>query len=146
MAHRVSLFRSWCIGFCAVGASGCTVGPAYQPPSLSMPAHFSEGTGIAASEDELAAWWLRFEDPHLNRLIEAALARNLDVRDAASRIREARAGEVIAGAAHRPRLDLAGEASHRRLSENAGITLPEDIIGSLPGLPGSDFSTFRLGF
>lgn len=50
-------------------------------------------------------WWTAFGDPELNRIVEAALARNTDVLTAISRVEEAEADVRLARAAMRPMLD-----------------------------------------
>jgi NodT family efflux transporter outer membrane factor (OMF) lipoprotein len=51
-------------------------------------------------------WWNRFGDPVLTQLVETALAHNLDVATAASRVREARAQEALSRAQEFPSLDF----------------------------------------
>ena len=127
---------------------GCTsAGPGYRPPPAAVPGRFAEAaTPQAASDAELAAWWRGFGDAQLSRLVERALAQNLDIAAAASRIREARAGERAAGAATLPRIDAEASATRQRISEHA-IPLPSGSgrTGGF-GLPGSEFDTFRAGF
>lgn len=150
METRDSLIRhglAWLLA--AVALSACaTVGPDHRPPSAALPDNWSQAAA-PADEGALADWWRRFDDPILDRLIAAAFAANLDLREAESRIREARAREIVAGASGRPQLGASGEASRTRLSENG--PLAGAFSGSLPpgggaGLPGSSFSTFRTGF
>jgi multidrug efflux system outer membrane protein len=128
--------------------SGCTVGPDYRPPAEPVPARFVEAEGQAALGDaELARWWSRFGDPELDALVNRALAQNLDVQSAAARIREARAREIVAGAAGSPRVDAQGSVTRQRISEHA-IPVPPGAGngGGSFGLPGSEFTTWRAGF
>lgn len=134
--------------------AGCTVGPDYQKPSIVVPPRFAEGGAPPAATDaDLAFWWSGFGDQELNKLVARAIAQNLDVETAGSRIREARAREIVAGAAALPQIDAQGSASRQRISENA-IPIPPGAGGSNGGsasagafgLPGSEFSTFRTGF
>ena len=132
--------------------AGCTVGPNYQRPSTPVPPAFAEPAPAATLGDaKLASWWHGFGDPELDKLVNRALAQNLDVETAAARIREARAHELVAGAAALPQVDAQASASRQRISENA-IPVPPGAgssgggnTGSF-GLPGSEFSTFRIGF
>jgi NodT family efflux transporter outer membrane factor (OMF) lipoprotein len=101
------------------------------------------------SDSDLASWWRQFGDPELDQLINRALAQNLDVETAAARIREARAREVVAGAAGLPEVDTSASASRERISEHAIPIPPTGGSGGQPGqfgLPGSEFNTFRIGF
>ena len=75
------------------------------------------------------------------------------IETAAARIREARAREIVAGAATLPQVDAQASASRQRISENA-IPIPPGSGGGSGGggntgtfgLPGSEFNTFRVGF
>lgn len=67
--------------------TACSVSPrTYQPP-VNLPAAFSEA-GKAELPDQ---WWLSFNDPELNRLIEIALQQNLDLRATFNRLQQAKA-------------------------------------------------------
>lgn len=128
--------------------AGCTVGPDYRPPILPMPKEFAQKNAIATLADaELAGWWRSYDDPLLGKLINQALAQNLDIEAAAARIREARAREAVAGAAGQPQIDATGSVARQRISENA-IPLPPggSEQGGTFALPGSEFTSWRAGF
>lgn len=92
-------------------ASGCTVGPDYHAPIIALPATFQQQPAAAPLADQpLAGWWDRFNDPLLSRLVELALAQNLDLAQADARITQARAGVTAARAALLPVSDLDGQA------------------------------------
>src|SRR5690348_9625811 len=110
--------------------SGCTVGPDYQPPETNTPTAFGGNAGPAASAADLTVWWQTFDDAELDRLIEQAMRGNLDVATAASRIREARLQETVAGADAWPTLGANAQATRTHLSKNA---IPLGGLGSLTG-------------
>jgi outer membrane protein, multidrug efflux system len=141
--------------------AGCTVGPDYQAPAIATPAHYAEPSA-AAPNAGIAEWWGSFQDPTLDRLIAQAVRDNLDVQAAASRIREARQQEIVAGAAAWPTLQVDDQFTRTHLSQNS---LAAGTLGSLLGgpvgtrnatsegagqagigFPGADFNTFQLGF
>lgn len=128
----------------ALLASACASAPhpgrAVQavPPAYAEPAT----TGEAA---DLSAWWRSFNDPVLDRLVTRALADNLDTQAVASRIREARAQEKIAGARGLPQVNADASAGRNHISANAIPSLP-GTGGGLFGIPGSSFDQFKLGF
>ncbi|HEX8937803.1 MAG TPA: efflux transporter outer membrane subunit [Sphingomicrobium sp.] len=139
-----------CVKLAALLLTGCTVGPNYQRPATPTPPSFAEAHIAAAVDDaELASWWHSFGDAELDRLVNRAIAQNLDLGAAAARIREARARERIAGAAALGQVDAQGSASRQRISENA-IPVPPGAGGNASpggfGLPGSEFNTYRIGF
>jgi multidrug efflux system outer membrane protein len=130
--------------------TGCTVGPNYSRPATAVPDRYAEANSQTGPTDtELAGWWSRFGDPLLDELVNRAVAQNLDVQTAAARIREARAREVVAGAAAMPELDAQTSITRQRISENA-IPIPPGAggggNGGAFGLPGTEFTTFRIGF
>lgn len=98
----------------------CTVGPNYQRPAAAEPPAWSEPleSGLTPEPVDLAEWWRGFNDERLDGLVERALAGNLDLREAAARVREARALRGIAGADAMPSVDARGSASNERFSEN----------------------------
>ncbi|MDH4764166.1 efflux transporter outer membrane subunit [Pseudomonas sp. CBMAI 2609] len=91
--------------------SGCTVGPDYAPPTIALPNHYQAQTAAMPLADHaLDTWWARFEDPLLTRLVEMALAQNLDIEQANARIVQARAGLTAARAALLPVGNVSGQA------------------------------------
>jgi multidrug efflux system outer membrane protein len=131
--------------------AGCsTVGPNYRQPDVAVPASYLETTrSTAAGDTQLASWWRGFNDGQLSALIERALGQNLDIEAATARIQEARALERVAGAGASPQLDAQAQVTRQRISENA---IPAPPGGGAPvsgggfGLPGSEFTTWRVGF
>jgi len=132
---------------------GCTVGPDYHPPAVAVPAVYGGASSSSATSADLAQWWTAFGDPALNALIERAQSGNLDVRQAAARVEEARAQQRVVRARGGPSLNAGAQAGYTRLSKNA---LPAGLAnlggggpsagGSPIGLPGENFATFQAGF
>src|SRR3954462_11487479 len=76
---------------------GCTVGPNYHAPETKLPSAYGEKekskgeeSGALATAD-LAHWWQVFRDPELDSLIQRATQGNRDLKQALSRVRQARA-------------------------------------------------------
>lgn len=61
--------------------------PALKPP---LPAAWRNAPASTAPAPDLHDWWRAFGDPQLDALIDRALTRNLDVAQAAERLRAAR--------------------------------------------------------
>ena len=106
---------------------GCAVGPNYHEPEVKVPGAFAEaGNAPAAAptvsgdgaEAALIAWWQQFGDAELQSLIQRAFESNLDLQSAASRIREARDQEIIAGAARLPQVSATGAAVNLHANSN----------------------------
>jgi outer membrane protein, multidrug efflux system len=96
--------------FAAGSLAACNVGPDYRKPGIAMPSAFGEPhpTLPVAAQLDLSKWWEAFHDPELDSLIARALQANLDLQTAASRVREAREQEIVAGAAEWPSLSAYG--------------------------------------
>ena len=89
-------------GLVAVALAGCAVGPDFVRPSTPLPREFARsdtgtvpGDGVAGAlvptPDADAEFWTSFEDPLLDRLVDAALAGNHDLRMALARYDQANA-------------------------------------------------------
>jgi len=111
----------------AVLIAGCAVGPDYRRPEVELPAAWqgAPAEGVKGVRDR---WWTLYADPVLDRLVEEALANNLDLALAAARVDEARALLRIADAQFWPSVDAAAQADRSRSSERTAMQLP-------PGTP-----------
>jgi NodT family efflux transporter outer membrane factor (OMF) lipoprotein len=102
--------------------AGCTMGPDYRQISFAVPdfwqAESEAGPDLKpATSEQLRAWWKNFGDPELDRLMELALADNLDLKIALTRIDQARADRRSIRAELFPRIDIsAGGQRHQNLS------------------------------
>lgn len=116
-------------------ATGCTVGPDYSRPELSLPDEWS-GTAAAGELDAAAIeqWWKTFDDPVLALLIERADAGNLDLQAGLARIEQSRALRAYAGGEQLPSIDASGNYTRSRASGNG--------LGVLPG----EHSLYSAGF
>ncbi len=107
-------------------ASGCApVGPNYVKPDVDMEnewdAALADGLVSAPPDPEtMAAWWETLNDPVLSRIMGISLEGALDLREARSRVREARARRGISEAALFPAVDSSGSFTKSKSSENAG--------------------------
>lgn len=119
-----------CVGVAALLPAGCAVGPDFKlpdtaqverwegapprdaAPSADVPSAEARRPralphAISAAEPaEISEthWWRLFSDPTLNALVEQALRSNLDLKQAVTRIRAARAAVVVAQSGLFPQL------------------------------------------
>jgi outer membrane protein, multidrug efflux system len=106
--------------------TGCMVGPNFKPPQSQVPATWTEQTTATASgataiaEPNLAEWWSVFGDSTLTSLIDRAAKFNLDLKQAESRIDQARASRTVAAAGLWPAVNLTGSATRSRTPGTAG--------------------------
>ena len=101
---------------------GCgAVGPTHQLPDVSPGSGWMSQAGGEIDAKALARWWATLGDPTLEKIVDQALARNLDLRQALAGIEGARALLARAEALSTPAL-LAGG---RDRSQPAATADPE---------------------
>jgi NodT family efflux transporter outer membrane factor (OMF) lipoprotein len=85
---------------------------------------------VPASGLALDSWWRQFGDPELSRLVELALAQNLDLAAAAERVAQARAAARLAGTAMLPKVEVqAGIVAERQSLESPLGTVASHMPG-----------------
>jgi hypothetical protein len=111
--------------------AACTsVGPEYSRPEspLGPDWYQEELAGLSTSPLEEVAWWKRFGDPELDRLVERALAENNTLEIAGLRVLESRAQLGIATGLQYPQSQvMAGGATGVSASNNAANTAAGDL-------------------
>lgn len=122
--------------------SGCvSVGPSYVEPDVPEAGAWQEKDDRTISQEqaELGEWWLVFQDPVLNQLIDAAYRQNLTLQAAGVRIAEARAElGIVKGSLWPQQQRLDAIYKYSNLSENASNVDPSVIDTS--------YSEWGLGF
>jgi NodT family efflux transporter outer membrane factor (OMF) lipoprotein len=113
-------------GLCAAAialASGCTtLGPNFSKPQVAEPDDWiaSQDRVISSAPLVHSQWWMVFNDPVLDRLVDTAYDQNLPLQIAGLRILEARAQLGIATGKLYPQIQQAnGSATAVQLSENS---------------------------
>jgi NodT family efflux transporter outer membrane factor (OMF) lipoprotein len=112
----------------ATATSGCTsLAPNSTAPEIAagIPAAFDRNE--ADGPYQSSRWWTGFEDPVLNRLLDEALVKNLDLAEASARLRAAEARARISRSGLFPQVN-AGLNSSYSDSPTAGTS-----FGSFPG-------------
>lgn len=100
--------------------SACTTTPT-APPQLDLPPASADPVQPAA----LARWWTAFGDPTLEKLVDEALAHNLDLRAAMARVDTARAQVKLSQSDLYPTVDLAVGANRARSTQAGSNPLPQ---------------------
>jgi multidrug efflux system outer membrane protein len=135
MTHRRVLL------LCVAGlfASGCTVGPDYVRPEVSVPTDYrgaASGTSTAGAQSygDLY-WWSIFPDPDLQELVRTALAQNYDLRIAVTRILQAQSQLTIARSQQTPTVDGSASAPYAGYTgSDRPITFPDNSFTPQAGL------------
>lgn len=136
------------VALAATLLSGCMVGPNYHAPDIESPPAYGELEAPSEScgklpdaegcaPDRAARWWMVFKDPQLTTLVDWAVATNLDLRQAALRIQQARALRTINAAALWPNAMAQASYAHSRTSANG--------VGSAAVL-GQSLDLYQVGF
>jgi NodT family efflux transporter outer membrane factor (OMF) lipoprotein len=110
----------------ALVVAGCAVGPQYKGPPSTQLASFHNSAAIEDRQTDtppppVETWWTGFRDPVLTRIIDRALAQNLDLAAALARVEQARAAAREAGAQLLPNGAAVGSATPLRQSLNSPI-------------------------
>ena len=100
---------------------GCTVGPKYKRPPVTVPDAY-RGLAPEASPQTAASlgdekWWTVFQDPQLQQLIRTALSQNYDVRIAATRVLQAQAALGITRADQFPTITGGISSTNERFAQ-----------------------------
>lgn len=106
--------------------AGCEVGPDYHPPQITVKSAYGEPTtapSATAAPTALIQWWSGFHDPELNGLIQRAIQNNLDLKNAESRLRQARAQRGVVGSELFPTVNTSAGYQNARGSKNVAIPL-----------------------
>ena len=96
--------------------AGCASTPP-PPPTLDLPA-------ATAGDLHLERWWTAFGDPTLDKLVDEALAHNLDLAAAMARVDYGRAAVLLAQSDLYPSVNLAAGAARTRSTEVGTNPLP----------------------
>lgn len=75
----------------SMALSGCSQHSTYQRPELAIAPAWQQAEG-AQLATQAGPWWREFHDPQLDKLVEAVLAANPDMRVAALKLKSARLG------------------------------------------------------
>ncbi|HRJ13224.1 MAG TPA: efflux transporter outer membrane subunit, partial [Alphaproteobacteria bacterium] len=96
----------WIIGL--VMLAGCT-SASHDASEVSVPSAWTNPSATVNDASVQIRWWEQFNDTTLNNLVQAAVAQNLDLKIAKTRIRAARAQLLATKASFLP--DINGSAS-----------------------------------
>ncbi len=149
MRHTYRYACLLCLVTAALVLSGCTslsdyvqhgfkVGPEYTAAKAAVAPQWIDAADVRvrSTAADLSHWWCVFNDPALDDLVRHAYSQNLSLKDAGTRILQARASLAIARGDLFPQTQDAN-GNYQRLST------PADVIN--PGFP--QFSDqWNLGF
>ncbi len=125
----------WLLALPLLLLAGCTVGPKYQRPAVTVPGSYR---GLAPDADKQSAaslgdekWWIVFQDDALQALIRTALTDNYDLRIAAARVLQAQAVLGITRADQFPTIAGGAAANNFRIPQTKVLPGSESSANSL---------------
>lgn len=112
--------------------TGCALQPAYVMPDLPMPESWSVAPSQPGEYTDLHehAWWRELGDMAIDNLIEAAIADNPSLQEAATRIDEARATLRVSAASRAPAVDGNVSISRAKGLNNSQPSAGERILST----------------
>ncbi len=97
----------------SLALSACSLAPNYQQPDMALPSGWSSVAGVGVNpQASTEPFWEALGSADLDRLVEIALAQNLDLEAALHRIDQARAQAKVAASPLYPTVNASGSASH----------------------------------
>jgi NodT family efflux transporter outer membrane factor (OMF) lipoprotein len=130
--------------------AACTVGPDFVPLKADVPKAWTTNASDSQPQND---WWNSFHDPVLSSLIARAAEANLDLKQAALRIAEARAEGEIAAGDQWPSVGANASYASTRFSDKTAQGSLFSNIGGIPIAPGvsipsfpNPYDQFQVGF
>jgi multidrug efflux system outer membrane protein len=111
----------------STGMSSCMLGPKYEKVEVAHKNYFRFDT-LKVDSTTVIDWWMLFDDPVLDTLVKTALNENQDVRQAASRVMQARAVVGFHNADFGPKIDVQGVYNTGNFNQFNGPTGSEQDI------------------
>ncbi len=127
--HVRSLFAAGLLA--VVMFAGCSSAPHLENPVPPLPEKFE--AAVLADQNAQPYWWHGFGDPHLNRLVDSVIVRNLDLRLAVARVTQLQNQFRIARADQFPSVELSARREQQDTPSNTGIG---GQIGDRVNVPG----------
>jgi multidrug efflux system outer membrane protein len=137
MKTPLSLCVRGLFGFALCGLiAGCTVGPNYKKPAVSVPPSFrglapDDPANNSATSRGDEKWWDVYQDQQLQTLIRTAIAQNYDVQIAGTRILSAQAQLGITRADQYPNVSGGASLVDQRSARTPFAPNLEGGLGSL---------------
>jgi multidrug efflux system outer membrane protein len=99
------------------------LGPDYQKPDIGIqvPADYQYTPTEQTMPEPDDQWWLVFNDPELNQLVEEVLKNNLDIRIATAAVLEVRAQLVSTRADRFPQVDIQAGAERQQRPKQVSV-------------------------
>jgi len=126
----------------ALSLCACSLAPKYERPDLPLPAEWNVPE---QAESSLARqWWMRFDDPVLDALVEEALQHNQDLEQALAAVDSARAQLGVATSFLFPSVTASGSWNRNTASLKGPNPLPPTLDRTQPVYTGNLSAAWEL--
>ena len=115
-----------------LSTSGCTFGPEYVTPTMTLPDRFAGSAGTGSHRAATDMWWTNLQDPVLNTVVTRALRDNLSLQQADARVVAARAQ----ARAIDPELSIDGKIASQ-VEDGRSATRTTESLGAVFGFSGA---------
>lgn len=103
-------------------ASGCAVGPDFQPPSPDVEARYARiDPGMSPASLDIAAFWTHFNDAQLDGLVDRALRHNNDLKSVLATLNAVRAQRRLSRFDQLPTASASGGYTKQQQSERVRV-------------------------
>ena len=113
-----------------LGSVGCSVGPRYKRPDVSLPTQFTapatDGSTDAKAQPVDLEFWHSFHDPELTRLVERSLSANNDLRTALAHYDAAAALWRLSKFDEYPTVTASEDTGRQKLAANQAFGYPRN--------------------
>lgn len=98
--------------------SACSLAPIYQPPQVGMPDTYQAAQAALPEQVQRieSRWWLNYNDPALNQMVEQALEHNHDLGAAIAQMDDSAAQARIARNSMLPSINASGSGARAQTS------------------------------
>ncbi|MBR3881170.1 MAG: efflux transporter outer membrane subunit [Mailhella sp.] len=124
----------------ALFLTGCSLAPDYQRPEMDIPQTWEASQSQALQNK----WWVRFNDPTLNALVDEALANNRNIAQAMARVEQAQASLGVARDALLPTAAASADGKRTAYRNEASTKVNNGHIGN--NFSGSLAASWTLDF
>ncbi|MGZ0024459.1 efflux transporter outer membrane subunit [Stenotrophomonas sp. S4] len=120
---------------------GCSLAPAYQVPSVAMPATYEQVEAAVATAPMAPAWWQAFDDPVLDQLQQQLGQANPTLAQAVAHYDAARAAAGEVASTRVPQIGFSTGPVRQRQSDDKPLR-----SATQPAIYDSNSATFSLSF
>lgn len=127
MPMKTKLFKKMLLIPICIAIIGCAAKTKTIESPVSMPDNFSKSGNAVLPEK----WWMSFNDPNLNELMDEAIGNNFSILSAWDRLTQAEQIAVKQGADLLPKINYTGDASRTRRETSSTKTYSSNFSAGL---------------